>query len=225
MRHYDNDALFRLHPTTGTFTRVGERCPDEPIDRLSQAIGEALRTNIDRAHRNLGLRLSPDGSIRVERATAEWSKTHWVNTPRVIDETNSRTLLDLWNTDWDAEASFPIDRCVALTLRRYHAGGRCQVLLNPAKDEFVIFQNAPAPPIRGPIAEIVPAIEAAARQDRAHTPRPIQTRPRRSGPLQYLVALAILVGALAAIAVISFVTVRLNPKPPPNLSTVPAMPR
>jgi hypothetical protein len=224
LRHYDNDALFRLRPETGSFSVVGEPHPDETIDRLGEAVAHALQTSIDRAHRYLGLRLSPDGSIRVELAAVEWSNTHWVNSPRVIEVASERILLDLWGTDWDAEASFPIEGCVALDLRRYHFGGRCQVLLQPANDGFVIFENTPGPPTRGPLAAILPAIEAAAGRNSARAPRPVR-RPRRVGPRQLLVALAILIGALAAIATISFVVVRLAPEPPPKLSSVPAMPQ
>jgi hypothetical protein len=224
LRHYDNDALFRLRPETGSFSVVGEPRPDETIDRLGEAVAHALQTSIDRAHRYLGLRLSPDGSIRVELATVEWSNTHWVNSPRVIDVASKRILLDLWGTDWDAEASFPIEGCVALDLRRYHFGGRCQALLHPANDGFAIFESTPGPPIRGPLATNVPAIEAAARRSGAQAPRAVQ-RPRRVGPRQLLLALAILIGALAAIAMISFVVVRLAPEPPPKLSSMPAMPQ
>jgi hypothetical protein len=245
LRHYNNDALFRLRPETGMFSVVGEARPDETIDRLGEAVGRALQASVDRAHRYLGLRLSPDGSIRVELAAVEWSNTHWVNSPRVIDVASGRILLDLWSTDWDAEASFPIERSVALSLRRYHYGGGCQALLylakdGPAKDGlgndgFVVFEDTPAPPTRGPLIAIGPAIEAAARLSSAEAPRaaraphgagmPLGARtPRRVGPRQLLVALAILIGALAAIGTISFVVVRLNPEPPQKLSTVPDMP-
>jgi hypothetical protein len=223
LRHYDNDALFRVHPEAGTFSVVGEHHPDETIDRLGEAIGEALQTSGDRARRYLGLRLSPDGSIRLELAAVEWSNTHWVNSPRVIEVASDRILLDLWGTDWDAEASFPIERCVALDLRRYHFGGRCQAMLQLAGDGFVIFENAPGPPTRGPLTAIMPAIEAAARRSSAQAPRAARA-PRRVGPRQLLVTLAILIGALAAIGGISFVAVRLAQEPPPKLSTVPDMP-
>jgi hypothetical protein len=223
LRHYNNDALFRIRPDTGMISVVGERRPDETIDRLGAAVGHALRTSIERAHRNLGLRLSPDGSIRVELAAVEWSNTHWVNSPRVIEVASDRILLDLWGTDWDADASFPIERSVALGLRRYHLGGRCQALLHLANDGFVIFENTPGPPTRGPLTAIEPAIEAAARRSSAQAPSAART-PRRVGPKQLLVTLAILISALAAIGGISFVVARLSPEPPPKLSTMPDMP-
>jgi hypothetical protein len=225
LRHHNNDALFRLRPQAGTFSAVGERRPDETIDRLGEAVDHALRANTDRARRNLGSRLSPDGSIRVELAAAEWSNTHWVNAPRVIEVASDRILLDLWGTDWDAGASFPIERCVALSLRRYHFGGGCEALIHLAGDGFAIFEGTPGPPIRGPLAAIVPAIEAAASRSAAQAPRGTARPLRRVGPRQLLVALAILIGALAAIGAISFVAVRLTPEPPPKLSTVPEMPR
>lgn len=222
LRHHDNDALFRIHLETGTFSVVGERRPGETIDRLGEAMGHALQTSIDRAHRNLGLRLSPDGSIRVEFAAVEWSNSRWVNAPRVVEVASERILLDLWGTDWDATASFPLERGVALELRRYHFGGGCQALLDLAGDGFVVFEHTPAPPTCGPLADIVPAIEAAARRSSVHAPQP--ETPRRVGPRQLLGALVILIGALAAIGAVSFVTVRLTPAPTPKLSTIPPMP-
>ena len=52
------------------------------------------------------MRLSPDGSIRVELAAVEWSNTHWVARPGVIEVASGRILLDLWGTDWDAGGRF-----------------------------------------------------------------------------------------------------------------------
>jgi hypothetical protein len=223
LRHFGNDALFRLHPETGTFSVVGELRPDQPIDRLGDTVASTMQTITDRAHRNLGLQLSPDGSIRVELAAKEWSNTHWVNAPRVIEVASGRILLDLWGTDWDAGASFPLDRCVSLALQRYHFGGSCQAMLLPATDQFVVFEDAPEPPARGPLSAIVPALEAAARRSSARAPRSTR-RPQRVGPRQLLVAPAILVGALAAIGTISFVAVRLAPEPNSKLTTMPEMP-
>jgi hypothetical protein len=224
MRHQNNDALFRLHSEAGTFSTVGERRADDTLDRLGEAVDRALQVCTDRAHRYLGLRLSPDGSIRVELAAAEWSNTHWVNAPRVIEVASDRILLDLWGTDWDADASFPIERCVALSLRRYHFGGGCQAMLHLAGDGFAIFEDTPGPPVRGSLAAIVPALEAAASRSAARVPRAAPT-PQRVGLRQLLVALAILIGALAAIGAISFVAVNLTQAPPPKLSTVPQMPQ
>jgi hypothetical protein len=224
LRHFNNDALFRLRPQTASFSVVGERREDEPLGRLAEAVDRALRESIDRAQRYLGLRLSPDGSIRVELATVEWSNTHWVNAPRVTEVATGRVLLDLWNTDWDAEVSFPFERTVALDLRRYHAGGRCQAILHLATGRFAIFEDTPGPPILGPLAELGSALESASRRSSARARRAAGV-PRRIGQRQLLVALAILVAALGAIGGISFVVVKLTPAPAPTLSTVPAMPR
>ncbi len=227
LRHFNNDALFRLQPRTGSFSVVGAGRPEEPLGRLAEAVDRALRASIDRARNYGGLRLSPDGTIRVELAAVEWSNTHWVNSPRVTEVASGRILLDLWNTDWDAEASFPSERCVSLELRRYHAGGRCQASLDLATNRFAIFEDTPGPPILGPLAELGSALETASRRSSAQPSRVVGSpgrRGRRIGRRQWLVALAILVGALAAIGVLSFIVVRLTPVPAPTLSAVPAMP-
>ena len=188
------------------------------------AVDFALRTIIDRAHRNLGLRPPPDGSIRVELAAVEWGNTHWVNSPRVIEVASDRILLDLWGTDCDAEASFPIERCVALDLRRYHFGGRCQAMVHLATDGLVVFEgHARAPDPRSVHRDSSPRFVAAARRSSAAAPSAARTL-WHVGRRQLLVTLAILISALAAIGGISFVVVRLTPEPPPKLSTLPPMP-
>ena len=226
LRHHDNDALFRLHPKTASFSVVGERRPDEPLGQLAEAVARALQTSIDNAKAYGALRLSPDGSIRVELTAVEWSNTHWVNSPRVTEVATGRVLLDLWNTDWDAVVSFPVERCVTLDLRRYYAGGPCQASLHLATDQFVIFDDTPGPPTLGPLSELGPALETASRRGSARTNRAgrVARTPRRIGSRQLVIALAILVGALTAIGGISFVVVKLTPEPAPRLSTVPGMP-
>lgn len=223
LRQFDRDALFRLHPQSGSFSVVGERRPEEPLGRLAKAVDRARRASLDPAHANLGLRLSPDGSIRVELAAVEWSNTHWVNAPRVTEVATGRVLLDLWNTDWDAAVSFPAERCVTLDLRRYHASGRCRASLDLATGRFAIFEHAPGPPTLGPLAELGPALEAASQRSSTPASR-VAATPRRMGRHQLLVALAILAGALTAIGGISFVAVKLTPRPVPALAIVPAMP-
>ena len=129
-----------LDPRTDSFMVVGEARPEEPLAQLAEAVDRALREGTERARGYLGRRLSPDGTIRVELAMVEWSNTHWVNSPRVTDVATGRIMLDLWNTDWDAEVSFPVAR-VVLDLRRYHAGGGCGANLHIDTDLFEIFER------------------------------------------------------------------------------------
>jgi hypothetical protein len=79
--------------------------PDRPLVELAAAVEQARLVAIEPKPRML--RLSPDGTIRVEIEAAEWGNSHWVYSPRVIDVPTGRVVLDLWGTDWDATVDFP----------------------------------------------------------------------------------------------------------------------
>jgi len=226
MRHYNRDALFRLDPATRTFRTLGERRPDESLGQLAAAIDRAHKASMDKANAYMGLRLAPDDSLRVELVAVEWSNSHWVNSPRVIEVATGRVLLDLWGTDWDGVASFPRERCVSLGLRRYRSRIALRAVLDLASDSFTIDGQDPWPPSLGPLANIAPALEAASRLAVASpTPHGAHHRaPRRIGSRQLVVTLLILIGALATIGALSFVAVRLHPEPPRKLTPLPKMP-
>ncbi len=257
LHHRQRDALFRLDPATRTFHTLGERRPDESLSQLAAAIDRAHRASMDKANFYMGVRLAPDGSLRIELAAVEWSNSHWVNSPRVIEVATGRVLLDLWNTDWDAEPSFPCERCVILGLRRYRSRIQLRAVLDLAQDSFTIQEDDSQAPSIGPLAEIAPALEAASRRAAAsvaqseappriapigiapHPTAPRGVAPRRTTPSviaprrtarrgttprQLVVALLILVGALATIAALSFIVLRLHPEPPQKLTPLPKMP-
>lgn len=161
LRYTDNDALFRLYPRNGNFDIVGENRPQAPLDQLAETAAAALRASMERAKNGLGVRLAPDGTIRVEIASVEWSNTHWVDSPRVREVATGRILLDLWNTDWDAAVSFPGAGRVNLDLRRYNGAGRFQAGIDLATGQFTLSEGSDSPPTSGPIAELSSVLEAA----------------------------------------------------------------
>ena len=173
-----------------------------------------------------GLRLAPDDSLRVELLAVEWSNSHWVNSPRVIEVATGRVLLDLWGTDWDAEPSFPRERCVILALRRYRSRIHLSALLDLASDSFTIHEQHPRPSSVGPLETIASALEAASlRASASAAASAVEPgAPRRVGPRQLLVALLILIAALATIGALSFVAIRLHPEPSRKLTPLPKMP-
>lgn len=189
---------------------------------LAAAIDRAHKASMDKANAYTGLRLAPDDSLRVELAAVEWSNSHWVNSPRVIEVATGRVLLDLWGTDWDSEPSFPRERCVSLALRRYCSRTQLRVVLDLARDSFTIHEQDLQPPSLGPLAEIAPALEAASR--RAAPSAAQHGASRRIGPRQLIVAVLILIGTLATIGAVSFVAVRLHPEPPRKQTPLPKMP-
>lgn len=107
--------------------------------------------------------ISPDGSIRVDLDVQEWSNSHWVNSPRVIETATGRVLLDLWGTDWDATVSFPSARKVYLFLRRYRRGGVLAVDLDLARETYriVLESNHEGPRSEAPLNDIAAGLEEA----------------------------------------------------------------
>lgn len=152
--------------------------------------------------------LSPDRRIGVGIAEVEWTAGQWVRTPRVEDRMTGRAVLDLWGSDWDAEARFPAPGQVWLGLRAYRGGGAFEVTLDlPAGTATLRAAGGAAP-------ETVPIAEAAARLERAASAH-LAALPPAEGPTPHRfaawrTALAILVAAVAAIAGL----VALTPDPP-----------
>jgi len=170
--------------------------------------------------------MAPDGSVRVELAAVEWSNTHWVNSPKVTDLASARVVLDLWNTDWDADASFPHPRTVALRLRRYRSPGGFHLTLDVAHDTFVLLDEAEEPPLQGHLDDVNTAL-AKASDTAARRPRldgSVPSPSPRIGKRQWLVALAILCGALVSLAATSAVLISLDTPPKVELIPLPKTP-
>ena len=223
LRHFDCDVLFRVDPVAWRFETVGAGGAPENLDRLAEAIERAHGQIIARRHEPLGLRLAPDGSIKVEIVSTEWSPSHWVDAPRVIENASRRILLDLWNTDWDAEVSFPRPRAVALQLRRYAAPKSAFFAeLDLTTNEFLLLDDGFEPPARGHLEDLRSALERASSRT-THAGRD-ERRKLRSGPKQWFVAVCILAAALVAIAAITAVVLTLSPSPTRKVLPLPAMP-
>lgn len=158
---------------------------------------------------------APDGSIRVDFEEVEWRMSQYVVSPRVTETATGRVLLDLWGTDWDAAARFPDPRSVHLLLRRFQAGGACAVDIRLDGERYIISAPTEARG-EGPIADILPAIEAAAASSMDLVP------PHRARGLGK--ALPILAGALIAIAGIAFVAWSQSAGTPQTRNAIPQMP-
>jgi hypothetical protein len=225
LRHFDRDALFRIDPLTWRFQAVGLANGPESLDRLADMLWQ-VHADIIAAKGFTGLRLAPDGSVRVELAAVEWSNTHWVNSPKVIDIASDQVLLDLWNTDWDAEVSFPYALTVALRLRRYRSPGAFYVELDLANDSFALFDESEGPPLQGKLGGLVLALAKASdtASRRARPQGSVRRTSPRVGKPQWLVAFVILGFALAAIAAISAVVYSLETPPVVKLTPLPKMP-
>jgi len=95
-----------------------------------------------------------------------------VNPPRVIDLISGEIVLDLWQTDWDADVGFPGPHQVLLRCRRYHAGGGLTVVLNLAEGTYQILnvQNVGGPLPTAPLNQIDQGMEEASQCSAAATP-------------------------------------------------------
>lgn len=217
LQHGDWQELFRIDPLAGTFRDLAVAGPPRPLAELAVATRAARAACSDPARAYFGRRVAPDGSLLVLIEATEWSNSHWVRSPCVVAVATSRVLLDLWGSDWDAVPGFPRPGAVWLGLRRYHYGGNAEVEIDLATGRFALSGRS------GPLDELIPALEAAARESAALAP-PRQVRPR-STARRWLVALLILAAALAAIAAVTLATLHFRDEPPPRkLDSVPPMP-
>jgi hypothetical protein len=228
------DVLFRIDPALRQFCNWGEGGPARPLADLSDAVEQARRANGQSASVPVYRRISPDGAIRVDLASVEWGNSLWVNSPRVTALPGGEVVLDLWGTDWDAAASFPVNRCVRLDLRRFHEGGNLTVDLDLRRGTYQIIaepgQDGPGSP--APLADIVSGLDASARRSAAyavlhrggHGPHGGHIRPH---PLAaWRQAIVILLGALVAIAAATFISLHFFPAKVENpwpLQTVPTL--
>jgi hypothetical protein len=223
MLHLDVNGFgqaFRIDPATRTFADVLDAASRRPLTELGTAIERAHRA--DRAY--LYRRISPAGSILVDLASSEWGNSHWVNSPRVTDlsgnRAGSRVVLDLWNTDWDTNVSFPAERRVHLGLRRYHAGGMCGVDLDLDADTYRMTEADDTS--SGPLAEVIPAITRAAAASVGSATRPQVIEP---GPFAaWRSALAILAVAALALGGIAFWQMQRPERHPPLTAMPTAFP-
>lgn len=116
------DVLFRIDPSRRQFRNLGEGGSDQPLGELAGALDQAHRA-IAKLPRDPARRsISPDGTIRVDLDAVEWSNSHWVLSPRVIESASGRVVLDLWHGQWDASIGFSGRRSVNLDLSHYRGG-------------------------------------------------------------------------------------------------------
>lgn len=102
---------------------------------------------------------SPFGDLRVELQAREWSNTHWVFAPRVVETAGDRVLLDLHDTDWDATVTFPAPGQVTLALRRYRGGAAAEATLDLPAARYELVSagartTAPLPELRGALMRL-----------------------------------------------------------------------
>jgi hypothetical protein len=221
------DSLFRLDPEARSFRDQDKSGPDRPLAELAGVVEAARLAALEPKPRML--RLAPDGLIRVEIEAVEWGNSRWVYSPRVIDVPTGRVVLDLWNTDWDAEVDFPASRRVRLGFRRYHEGGALSAVLDLARGTYQVTSeygnDGPRP--EAPLAGIVAGLEqSAARTVTASgwIARKPYIVPKPWGAWRMgLVVFVIFVGAFVAIGGAAYLTERYKAahRKPPMLDTVP----
>jgi hypothetical protein len=198
------ETLYRIDGRLKLFRDLGVGGSDRPLSALAQAVTQAWHA--EHTSPPQYRHISPDGTIRIDLASLEWSNARWANAPRVIEVSSGRTLLDLWGTDWDATVIFQEIGRVRLECRRYHLGGNLSVVLDVAHG---CYQITLAPTLGGvlpkqSLAGIAQDLEAASW--RAASREQVFTTPPY--PLAaWRTALLIFLGAIILIAIASYMTV------------------
>ncbi len=168
-------------------------------------------------------KVSPDGTIRVDIESREWGNTQWVNAPRVTDIGKDKVVLDLWRTDCDTVTTFPQERCVELSVRRYIGGQAFRLRLDVGRRTYEL---APGPGLDLPahsgsfddLAGLVERLVSwpAARSGRGTVPgRPVRAVWQNALLIVTGAALAIgAVGYYSYITDVSQVIITPMPQPP-----------
>jgi hypothetical protein len=220
LRQNQFEWLFRIDSQTKLFRDLGAGGGDKPLSVLARAVKEAWHA----PHKSPPQyrHISRDGTIRVDLAAQEWTNGNWVNAPRVIEIASGSVLLDLWGTDWDGTVFFREVGRVRLDCRRAHVGGGLSVVLDVARGCYQI-TVAPGPGgalPEQPLDGIAEGLEAASRRGaRANQAFYVSSHSLAA----WKSALLILIGAVVLIAIASYLSVRLEPKPGP-LTPIPHVP-
>lgn len=167
---------------------------------------------------------SPDGSIRVDIDPNEWGHGQWVYSPRVVETATGRILCDLHGTDWQADLAFPRDRHVWLGLRRYRTPGFLFAEFDLAADRYrIALRSVDSPDEEGPIGDISDRLDQwwrlATRNAALTMPQPLHPGARPHRFPAWRQALLILIGAIVAIAGLSWYAVS-NDIDAPHVPTV-----
>ena len=206
--HRSSDALFRITAGSRSFSDWGVRGPERPLAELAAAIA-AERSRLGDFRTNPGYRfISRYGTMRVDMQTMEWSNSHWVNAPRVVDLLTGGPVLDLWGSDWDSGVpAFTAGRKVLLSLRRHRGGATANVELDLERSAFRLLDTPDPYSTARPLADLSEVLKAR-RFDETFGPgaRPVAGSPFAA----WRMALALLVGALCAIALVAFVAWRME---------------
>lgn len=229
LRQNHFDTLIRIDPPRRLFTNLGEPDGAHPLPDLAAYVKLLLR---DGAHSEQAPNLrfiAPCGTIRVDLASVEWFNSHWVNTPRVIDMSSGSSVLDLWDTDWDAGVTFPAQRQVRLNLRRYRSGCCATVDLDLARNLYRIsdpsnWARHPAAE-QSPLANLAVALDAwcQATTESAERAAPAAATSPMKPAWAWRTVTLILIGASLAIAAGAYWSQHSVAAPKPVLNTVPAM--
>lgn len=174
---------------------------------------------------------SPDGSIRVDIQPVEWAQGQFAATPRVVRASDGQVLCDLLGSDWDAHVAYPREAYVWLGLRRYRAPGHMFVEFDLAADRYAIALNAlEEPDEAGALGDVTDRLEAwwekasATALYRADKEHPVSVGPVGRFAA-WRSALVILVGAIVAIVVLTWISVKYDVDPPRIPGSVPHIPR
>jgi hypothetical protein len=173
---------------------------------------------------------SPDGSIRIEIQPVEWARDQFVHTPRITEIATGRVLCDLLGTDWDANIAYPRDRTIWLGLRRYSAPGHLFADLDLDANRYrIALASVDTPDEEGPLGDISARLEAwwkrAAATARTELTKEGYNVPTPGPFAAWRTALVILIGAIAAIAGLTWYSVAYNVDPPRITHGVPHIPR
>lgn len=85
--------------------------------------------------------VSPDRRLHVAFQIIEWTSGLISHAPRIIDRDSGTILIDLWDSDWDAELCWLGNGCVRLDLQRIDRNEWCALVLDPQTQTYVLIDE------------------------------------------------------------------------------------
>lgn len=219
--------LRRRHPPPEPVP-AASTAPATQVPTLSRPAPAIIPADISQpAHQEF----SPDGSVRVDIHPVEWASSQFAATPRVVRVSDGQILCNMLGTDWDVQVSYPREAYIWLGLRRYCSPGYLFAEFDLAADRYRIATTSlDAPDEEGPLGDVTDRLEfwwdkaSATAASRIMEAQP-QLPPKPHPFAAWRTALVILVGTLAAIAGLTYMSEKTGIDPPRLPTGAPHIPR
>ena len=222
------ETVVRIAPVARNFSDLAEAGANIELSNLTNTLESRLLAIHHRDRAPIDRRISRDGRFRVDLYSVEWANTHWVNSPRLIENRTGQVHLDLWSSAWDATVTLFDAHRLRLDMRCY--GRACNAELEidlNARSFQLACEGRSGRTTQTDKLEYLPKTlaEVSAQGHSTLSSAWPQCRPQRlvSPFAAWRIAVMILVAAIIVIALVAVVARNTSQHAAQKLDKVPAM--